>query len=194
MSMRQDTDEQTITAKEKTNMVSLSSVVFAATAVISFLIWPEPWSLLQGLIYVAWTAIVFILLVLAEVNARNGLLPDSILFKFLLPASITYTALRSFVSIDSLWQSLLGFVVLLIIPYIVFIASKGRYIGFGVVKTLAIVGLISGLINGLIILVVIVVGAGAYSRIVKRHELLVGWPIAVTTIIVQLVTMAMQIQ
>lgn len=164
-------------------------LLFFIVAIASFALWMQPWDALRVASYIVWLLLVFVLIFLARINGRTGLLPDMVVYRFLLPLAILHVYLQSIINESVLWSSLQGLALLSVASLVVYIVSRGAYIGFGTVKLLALAGLIVGFANSVVVLAVVMLGSIGYMIITKRNRLLVGWLIVGATLATYLASM-----
>lgn len=170
-------------------LVIWPELLFFIVAFASFALWMQPWDALRAASYIVWLLIVFVLIFLARINGRTGLLPDMVVYRFLLPLAILHVYLQSLINESVLWSSLQGLALLSVASLVVYIVSRGAYIGFGTVKLLALAGLIVGFANSVVVLAVVILGSTGYMIITKRNRLLVGWLIVGATLATYLASM-----
>lgn len=128
--------------------------------------------------WIAWVSAIFILelfLILAIIDLRHLILPDSLLIILLVGAAV-WSLAQKLVDRAGHWQvfdinSLAGTGVLFTIFFLVWLFSKGRGLGFGDVKLAGIIGLIFGFWGGLIILyLAVAVGAVLGLTLLLTHQ------------------------
>ncbi len=140
-----------------------------------------------GSSWLAWLFVVFILelfLILAVIDLRHLILPDSLLTALLIGA-IVWSSTQKLIGVAGRWQifdfnSLAGAGVLFVVFFLIWLLSHGRGVGFGDVKLAGIVGLIFGFWSGLIILyLAIAVGAilGLTLLLTRRASLKTKLPL-----------------
>jgi prepilin signal peptidase PulO-like enzyme (type II secretory pathway) len=120
----------------------------------SFNIWADTAQNVGGaVIYAVWAVIVFLLFTLALANIKTLLLPD-VITKPLTILIIAFQLLIAISTNDSgvIWSAILGGLVVGGTPYLLFLVSRGRWIGFGDVKLGFAAGLLLGLDYGLLCL------------------------------------------
>lgn len=124
----------------------LVELALPALFVLSYVFWPEP---LQGeglYIFVFWLIFLVGFLALAVYDLKWLLLPDVIVFPLVVLAIIQI--LGRLLLFDNSWQTIAGSVlgagVISGLFYLIFVFSKGKWIGFGDVKLAIVLGLLAG--------------------------------------------------
>ena len=143
------------------------SPVYPAIEVYSGFVAVMSYWLFAGSGWIAWISGAFILelfLILAVIDFRHLILPDSLLI-VLLVGAVAWSILQKIIGSTGSWQifdlsSLAGAGVLAAIFFLVWLLSRGRGLGLGDVKLTGIIGLIFGFWGGLIVLY-LAVAAGA---------------------------------
>ena len=106
----------------------------------------KAWSLEEGISYLFLTIIFATILLLSVYDLRHFIIPDTFLvafFVFVLSSKLFAP------SLSTITFDLISGVVLLIPFLLIFLASKGRWIGFGDVKYIFVIGFFLGIIQGL---------------------------------------------
>ncbi len=123
----------------------LVELALPALFVLSYLYWPEP---LQGVglfSFIIWLLFLIGFTVLAVYDLKWFLLPDVVVFPLIALAVIQVIGRLFF---GGTWQevlsSVLGALVISGLFYLIFMFSKGRWIGFGDVKLAVVLGLLAG--------------------------------------------------
>lgn len=123
-------------------------VLTAALIVISYMLWPytsQAWSFGEVVVFGLWSLLVTLFVALSVYDLRWFLLPD----KIVIPATLLGTGMVvaravTYGEIAVIWHSLLGAGLVFGIFYLLFYVSKGAWIGGGDVKIGFLLGLLSG--------------------------------------------------
>lgn len=118
-------------------------LVMAAVFVISYLAWPEPLHGGQWLLLATWLACSVGLLALAIYDLKWMLLPNRLIYPTLLIAAVgqvSYILIFSDDILKSFEMLALSLVIASGLFWLIYIASKGKWIGFGDVR----LGLVTG--------------------------------------------------
>ncbi len=110
------------------------------------------WSLEGGLIYLLLVMVFAVILLISIYDLHHFIIPDAFLLVFLF-LSFLYNSYSTVLNLSSLISKLLtlsssGF--FLTLPFLlIFLISRGRWLGFGDVKYIAVIGFFLGFIQGI---------------------------------------------
>ncbi|MDO8669288.1 MAG: prepilin peptidase, partial [Candidatus Buchananbacteria bacterium] len=125
-----------------------------------------------------WLFVVFVLevlFILALIDLRHLILPDSLLLVLLIGV-VVLGVIQRWLNLGSDWQvlnldNLIGAVSLFGFLFLIWLLSKGKWLGFGDVKLAGIIGLIFGLWGGLIIFYgAIIIGTAVGLILLVSHR------------------------
>lgn len=165
----------------------LREISLALFALTSLLVWTDSWDIKQVASFMIWFAILYVYAVIGSYNSRTGLIPNSLLTRLLLPLTIAFVVMNALWGPVDLLSSSLGFLVFGVLSYSLFTFSNGRYIGGGVVKLLAISGLLLGFTGSLIAMALLILGIFITYLVSKEKIILVGWLIYLSVAISKII-------
>lgn len=142
---------------EKIEDNPIAEIVTAVLFLVSYLFWPYQLNeLIDGVVFLVWLTIVFLLVFLFIYDLRWMLLPDRFVLAFTLVV-IGYSALVSFTyhDPDHIIAALVGGASVSLIFFALYYFSGGRWVGGGDVKLLFGLGMLSGSFFGALIMVFI---------------------------------------
>jgi prepilin signal peptidase PulO-like enzyme (type II secretory pathway) len=114
--------------------------------VTSYLYWPLSFNTRGMIDFAFWAIIIILFMVLAVYDFRWMILPNKLVYLLIIMAvgllivNILYSVTRGMLMIDTLW----GVGILAGLFYLLFIVSKGRWIGGGDVKLAVALGILAG--------------------------------------------------
>jgi hypothetical protein len=123
-------------------------LILLGSAVLSFIFWPGSiLTSIDRLVFIIWFAILSLLIGLAYSNLSTGLLPTKLIYALdIFALALQLFAVHSSTKMgNDLASALAGGLFLLALFYGLFIVSKGRWVGGGVVRISFAAGIILGL-------------------------------------------------
>lgn len=132
---------------------SLTAVLF----VVSWVVWPFGVDTTGLIMFGLWLVSIVILVALAVYDLKWMLLPDKLTFP-LIGIGVVFSVLRFYQTgatpLEIVMQMIFGIASVAGLYYVLYVASKGRWVGFGDVKLGMFIGVILGWIGGLIAIMV----------------------------------------
>lgn len=127
-------------------MEIILEITTAVLFVLSLLLWPLPLdSMAQLAVFIAWLGIVVSLVILATYDYKWQLLPDVVNYIFIGLAAVFFVArMIIYTSQFDMWSALGAIGILSGVYAVLYIVSKGAWIGFGDVKLGIGLGLLLG--------------------------------------------------
>lgn len=145
--------------KHKRSDSFVPEIILVFTTLLSAFFWNRSINTAGGIIlFILWVVILDLLLSLALNNLKTMLLPNKLVYPLgIVVAIFVITSSIQQGSASVLWESILGSLLLGSIPCLVFILSKGSWIGFGDVRMGFIAGFLLGWKYSLLCLALILV-------------------------------------